>query len=320
MNRRGIADAVGPLLDVLLIPLIVPAALLLKAARRFGLQRLRLCRVILMKIGLLPIRKHYYEPFVVPNDLRHPLDQERELPGIDWNEAGQLVFLSTLTFGKEFIGLLEAKASDFGFGFNNDSFGPGDAEYLYQIIRRNKPRMLLEIGSGHSTLIARAAIKRNCEESGESRCEHICIEPYENPWLESSGVNVLRQRVEEVDGALFEQLAAGDLLFIDSSHIIRPQGDVLTEYLEILPKLRSGVIVHVHDVFSPRDYPANWLFNKLLLWNEQYLLEAFLTQNREWEIVGALNFLKHRHFEVLHSACPYLGKDHEPGSFYIKKT
>ena len=319
MNRRGVADALGPVLDVILLPLVLPAGFLLKCVRRLGLQRLRLCRALLRRIGVLPLRRHYYEPFILPQDLRHGLEQERDLPGIDWNDAGQLAFLSTLTFQEEFTALLNSKTSDFRFKFSNDSFGSGDAEYLYQIIRRTKPATLLEIGSGNSTLIARAAINRNCKENAGYRCEHICIEPYEAPWLESLGVKVLRQRVEEVDSSLFERLGAGDLLFIDSSHIIRPQGDVLTEYLEILPRLRSGVVVHVHDVFSPRDYPADWVFNKVLLWNEQYLLEAFLTQNAEWEIIGALNFLKHRHFNALQAACPYLTVEREPGSFYMRR-
>jgi len=272
-----------------------------------------------MRIGVLPLRRHYYEPFILPADLRHGLDKERELPGIEWNVRGQLALLSTLTFEREFIDLLTSKSSDFGFNFNNDSFGSGDAEFLYQIIRKTKPAKVLEIGSGNSTLIARAAIKRNHEENREYRCEHVCIEPYEAPWLETLGVKVLRQRAQDVESALFEELGAGDLLFIDSSHIIRPQGDVLTEYLEILPRLRSGVIVHVHDIYSPRDYPADWLFGKVLLWNEQYLLEAFLTHNRDWEVIGALNLLQHRHYDALHRACPYLTPNREPGSLYIQR-
>ncbi|MGH8229988.1 MAG: class I SAM-dependent methyltransferase, partial [Steroidobacteraceae bacterium] len=91
------------------------------------------------------------------------------------------------------------------------------------------------------------------------------------------------------------------------------------EYLEILPSLAAGVIVHVHDIFSPRDYPRGWVLGELKLWNEQYLLEAFLAHNRAWKIVGALNFLKHRHYEALARVCPYLSPEREPGSFYIEK-
>jgi hypothetical protein len=94
---------------------------------------------------------------------------------------------------------------------------------------------------------------------------------------------------------------------------------VVTEYLSILPTLRPGVIVHVHDIFSPRDYLEEWVLKVRLLWNEQYLLEAFLTQNPEWKILAAVNLLKHRHFDQLRRVCPYLSADREPGSFYIQR-
>ena len=79
-------------------------------------------------------------------------------------------------------------------------------------------------------------------------------------WLEETGVHVIRQKLEEVDLSFFEQLCLNDILFIDSSHMIRPQGDVLVEYLQILPRLARGVVVHIHDIFTPRDYPRHFLF------------------------------------------------------------
>ena len=117
----------------------------------------------------------------------------------------------------------------------------------------------------------------------------------------------------------FSILENGDILFIDSSHVIRPQGDVLFEYLEVLPSLNKGVIVHIHDIFSPKDYPEAWIKNEVKFWNEQYLLEAFLYSNTDWEIIGALNFLHHNYYEKLKETCCYLTPDREPGSFYIKK-
>lgn len=184
-----------------------------------------------------------------------------------------------------------------------------------------KPKRVLEVGSGNSTLVVRHAISRNQAEVPGCACKHLFIEPFEAPsWLEQAGVLTVRKRVEEVESALFQELEANDLLFIDSSHVIRPQGDVLTEYLGILPLLRPGVVVHVHDIFSPRDYPREWLIDRLSLWNEQYLLEAFLTENRSWQIIGALNLLHHRHFNALHRVCPYLTRDREPGSFYMRKV
>ena len=110
-------------------------------------------------------------------------------------------------------------------------------------------------------------------------------------------------------------------MFIDSSHIIRPQGDVLFEILEILPVLSSGVIVHIHDIFSPKDYPDKWILKEHRLWNEQYLLEAFLSNNRDFEIIGSLNYLMHNYPKELKSVSPILNKqeNREPGSFWIRK-
>jgi hypothetical protein len=95
--------------------------------------------------------------------------------------------------------------------------------------------------------------------------------------------------------------------------------DVLFEYLELLPSLNKGVIVHIHDIFSPKDYLRKWLVDEVKFWNEQYLLEAFLSHNSGWKIIGALNFLHHNHYEEFRSVAPFLSPEREPGSFYIQR-
>jgi hypothetical protein len=131
---------------------------------------------------------------------------------------------------------------------------------------------------------------------------------------------VIREKVENTGIEMFSSLAAGDILFIDSSHVIRPRGDVVFEYLDILPALDVGVIVHIHDIFLPKDYPAEWVVDEVRFWNEQYLLEAFLTLNNDWKVIGALNFLRHHHYQELKATCPFLTEDREPGSFYIERV
>lgn len=306
-------------LDVAMLPFTLVAAALLKSVRRIGLRRLALCRRALLWVGVLPVRRHYYEPFVHPDDLRRPLETERELPGIDWNISGQLEFLRELRYAGELLDLTAPSAGAGEFRLDNGSFESGDAEFLYQIIRARKPRRVFEIGSGYSTLLAARAIRRNREEDGAYDCRHLCVEPFEARWLEGLGIAVVRERVEDIGTEFFAELQADDLLFIDSSHMIRPQGDVLHEYLQLLPSLRPGVIVHVHDVFSPWDYPRHWMLEDMRLWNEQYLLEAFLTGNESWRIIGALNLLHRRHFDELRRVCPYLIRGREPGSFYIQR-
>ena len=308
-----------PIVDILLLPFVYPAAWLLKNIRKAGVHRLPHCKNALMQVGVFPILNHYYEPQF---DYRKPnpaLFQDRRLTGVNWNVPGQMEMLEKFVFSAELENIPHKKPRTLKFYLNNGAFESGDAEYWYQIIRAIKPKRIFEVGSGNSTLMAISAINKNEEEDPNYKCEHLCIEPYEMPWLENSGVSVVRKRVEDVKLSFFSQLEKDDILFIDSSHIIRPQGDVLFEYLELLPSLNVGVIVHVHDIFSPKNYLKEWLQDEVKFWNEQYLLEAFLSHNDSWQIVGALNFLHHNHYEKLKSVAPFLGSEREPGSFYLQK-
>jgi Methyltransferase domain len=308
-----------PLIDALLLPPLSVSAIVMKTFRRIGAGRLPLSKSLLMKLGVFPICDHYYEPMFHPRHLRHSLEDERDLPGIDWNEQGQLALLEQMNFSAEIQGRWDAQGTPMQFYIDNGGFEAGDAEYWYSAVRHFKPARIVEIGSGNSTLIARQAIERNYKDDSTYACEHICVEPYEAPWLEEMGVRVLRSRVEDVTASIFATLRKNDILFIDSSHVIRPQGDVLTEFLQILPRLASGVVVHVHDIFSPRDYSSAAIIKEVWFWNEQYLLEAFLTHNRDWRVIGALNYLKHHHYHSLKAMCPYLSKSREPGSFYMQR-
>lgn len=252
--------------------------------------------------------------------LDRPLDEDRHLPGIDLNVEGQLATLRSFTYAAELLTLEDPPGQTPGFRWDNRMFEAGDAELWYSVIRSRRPRRIIEIGSGQSTLVARKAIAANQREDPFYTCEHVCIEPYEAPWLESTGVEVLRERVEQVPLERFAALGPGDLLFVDSSHIIRPQGDVLHEYLTLLPSLRPGVLVHVHDIFTPRDYLAEWVLDNQWLWNEQYLLESLITDTNRWTVVLAANYLTHHHLAELQAACPNLRPEQEPGSFYIQRT
>ena len=273
-----------------------------------------------MRVGVFPVRNHYYEPQFDMRGLRTLLSDDRTLPGIDWNVGEQLELLGRFTFGAELTNLPPAPTGRREFTFGNGAFESGDAEYLYQMIRLMRPKRFFEVGSGNSTLMALRALRKTKEEDASYQCEHLCIEPYEVPWLETMGVSVIRKRVEEIELSLFKELDRNDILFIDSSHVIRPQGDVLFEILELLPNLKGGVIVHIHDIFSPRNYLKDWIVDEVRLWNEQYLVEAFLSNNAQWKIIGALNYLYHHHYDRLKLVTPYLGSDREPGSLYIQKV
>jgi hypothetical protein len=320
-NIRRLLKPFFPILDLLLSPFTLFSSLLLFLIRKIRVSNMPVSKKIFKTVGLFPITNHYYEPLFDDRKLKLSLDRERHLPGIDWNNDGQLRLLEQFNYQDDLSKIPLEKSGDISFFFNNPSFGPGDAEYLYCIIRHYKPRRIIEIGSGFSTLMAKQAIEKNIEDDIVYKCEQICIEPYEMPWLEKTGVQVMRKLVEDIDISFFSSLQEHDILFIDSSHVIRPQGDVLFEFLEILPSLNAGVIIHVHDIFSPRDYTKNHLVEEVLFWNEQYLLEAFLSCNNQFTIIGAVNYLKHHYPDITNSKLPVLKKNphHVPGSFWIKK-
>jgi hypothetical protein len=316
---KRLIEKILPAADMISMPFAYLSAWLMKNIRRAGVERLPHCKSALMNVGVFPIRNHYYEPQFDNRSPKQDFSKDRNLPGIDWNIPGQLKTLETFIFSRELVDIPHEKPDSAIFYLNNGAFESGDAEYWYQIIRAIKPERIFEIGSGNSTLMAIKAIDRNHRDDPNYRCEHICVDPYEKPWLEEAGISVVRRKVEDLDPSLFSKLQENDILFIDSSHVIRPQGDVLFEYLELLPSLNKGVIVHIHDIFSPKNYPSQWLQEQVKLWNEQYLLEGFLTHNNSWRIVGALNYLHHHHYEKLKAVAPFLSTKREPGSFYIKK-
>ena len=321
--RKFIELLVVPALDVLLVPFTAAAALLLRSIRRVGVYRMPLSHALFNWIGVFPIRDHYYEPLFNPRHLRFPLHQDRSLPGIDLNIQGQLSLLDRFSYAEELRRFPRRASGKAEYFYANRNFGPGDAEYLYSLIRLHKPARIVEIGSGMSTLMALNAIDANRKEVASYACRHVCVEPYEMPWLSDlKGVEVVRSVVQSVDKDLFRPLGENDILFIDSSHVIRPQGDVICEYLEILPILRSGVLIHVHDIFTPRDYPEEWVLDQVRFWNEQYLVEAFLSFNSAFRVVGAVNFLAHHHRDQIETKCPVLRENigiARPASLWLQR-
>lgn len=316
-----IAFALAPVIDIALVILAAPAGLILLFYRRLGSRQLPVTTAMLKKIGVFPICKHYYEPLFDAAELRHPLETPRVLPGIDFRTDRQLQLLDQLKYAEEFRALVQAdeeSSAATAIRLKDKNFQSGDADFLFQFVRHSKPGRVVEIGSGNSTRIVARALERNAQD-GSGQPRHVCIEPYEMPWLDDmASIELVRSRVEDCDIDWSTYLGEGDFLFIDSSHMIRPQGDVLHEYLEIIPRLASGVYVHVHDIFSPRDYLEQWVREDVKFWNEQYLLEATLGNTSRYEVIAALNLLKHEHYDALHKVCPFLDPCREPGSIYFR--
>jgi predicted O-methyltransferase YrrM len=198
-------------------------------------------------------------------------------------------------------------------------FGEVDAQILYCILRECSPNRVIEIGSGHSTRLIAQALLKNAAE-GPPLASLTTIDPHASTTLPTQieGVSrVVAKPVEDVPVSLFTGLDANDVLFIDSSHILKVGGDVQYEFLEVLPRLRPGVLVHFHDIFLPAPYPREWVLKEHRPYNEQYLLQAFLVSNEEWEVLWASYFMHLFHKDLLKSA--FSDYPFGPASFWIRR-
>ena len=273
---------------------------------------------------------HFYS--VVP-DTRELADalwqRESELPGIDMRDEHQLAFLedAVARFGDELAALPRRQAdADGGYFVDNGAFESVDAEVLYSMIRGSKPKRVLEIGSGWSTLLSMRALEANRADGADQAARLTAIEPYPYPFVRDAVAarpdyaEMLDEQVQGLPLDMFCSLGEGDILFIDSSHVLRIGSDVQYEFLEILPRLRPGVLVHVHDIFLPGEYPRDWVLGpEHRFWNEQYLLQAYLIGNARTEVVWGSSWMHRRHPEALEKAFgSYDRGTRFPGSFWFR--
>ncbi len=306
--------------EIVLIPLVIITSVWLRIVKFLGLKNFWLTKKALLKLGVFPIVNHYYEPKFDYSNFKFS-QEPRKLDTIDFREKEQLSLIRQFNFQDELLKFPNKEEKELTYYYDNKSFGPGDGELYYSLIRLLKPKRIIEVGSGFSTRIALAAINKN-KDANNHHGSISCIEPYEMPWLSQIDVEVIRKPVETVELEFFQNLEANDILFIDSSHIVRPGGDVLYEILHILPTLKKGVYVHFHDIFSPFEYPENWLVKEFRMWNEQYILESFLSYNSAFHIVASLAHLSEKYKEEVKTAFPVLGQKMgpKPGSFWIQKV
>lgn len=262
---------------------------------------------------------HFYQPVPDTRSLPETLwDHPSKLVGIDMNETIQLDLLRNHfpKFRHEYDHFSAEPTAEPGrFYFNNGLFDGTDALVAYCMIRHFQPRLIVEVGSGFSSLVAAEAIAKNKNSA------LICIEPFPLDFLRQGfrGLqSLIEKKVEDLGLEFFSQLDSGDILFIDSSHTVKIGGDVNYLFLEVLPRLKPGVIVHVHDIFLPFDYRRDWVMDELRFWTEQYLLQAFLSFNSEFEVLMANAYLAHRCMEELKATftnSPWWGG----GSFWMRR-
>lgn len=288
------------------------------------------CHSAFYQQGFHLLPKHFYLP--IPDDTDE-LDtfwsKPSEMVGVDMNEDAGIEVMETIAprYLPEFRAIfpIDGPLEPPGFYLINGGYMAIDAHVYYCLIRHHKPRRIVEIGNGNSTLLAIAASNRNEEETG-LRPKLTSIDPYPWPMFKQGypGLDdLLIKRVQDVPMSFFEQLEEGDMLFIDSSHVIRSGNDVHYEFLEILPRLKSGVLVHVHDISLPKPYPKVYYDNRLY-WNEQYLLQAFLAFNDRFEVIWPGNYLMVKYPERMLSVFPEfrrMRQDYpmsEPSAFWMR--
>lgn len=267
---------------------------------------------------------HFYSPLPDTRELPERLwRMPGTLPGLELNEAGQLALLDAFTrFRPEYATLPTARPSGPPrFYFGNGSFEALDAEVLYCMVRHHQPRRMVEIGSGFTTLLAAQALAQNRTEGHDAAL--TAIEPYPPSFLHETlpfPIELVAEPVQSVRVDRFTDLRAGDILFIDSSHVCKIGSDVQYEFLEILPRLAPGVLVHIHDIFLPFEYPQEWVKDWHRFWNEQYLLQAFLCGNQDFEVLWAGTWMHSRHADKLAVAFPaYDPRTTWPGSFWMRR-
>ena len=262
---------------------------------------------------------HFYQP--IPDTQRLPetlWNKPSELVGLDMNDPVQLDLLRKRfsKFRDEYEQFpTRPTGQPSRFYLNNNFFDGTDALVAYCMVRHFQPRLIIEVGSGFSSLTLGEAAAKN----GSSVL--ICIEPFPQEFLKQSfpGLHsLIEKRVEDVELEFFSQLGSGDILFIDSSHTVKIGGDVNYLFLEVLPRLKPGVIVHVHDIFFPFDYRRDWVLDELRFWTEQYLLQAFLTFNSEFEVLMSNSYLSQYYSDNLKAAFPSLSS-WGGGSFWMRR-
>jgi len=297
------------------------AALLVRAGRRLGVRWNDWERR-----GFLPIPLHYYQPFPRAGDLeRSGFWQRRsDLAGvqIDWDDVLDRL-ASVGRFASE-CDWPETSNDPRRYHCANGTFGFTSAAVAHGMLRLLRPHRVLEVGSGYSTHILCAALAANAADDGTDP-ELVSVEPFPATILDTDLPRLkrrIREPVERLGLDLFEELAAGDVLFIDSTHVLRYGGDVEFLYLSVLPRLAEGVVVHVHDIHLPDPYPRTYFDSERWVWNEQQLLQAFLAHNQAFRVLLPCWWIHRDHDEAFRRAFRRYDPDlHRPGSsFWMERV
>ncbi len=260
---------------------------------------------------------HYYSPLpdlsVLDSSSHDLYPPPNETDGISLNSDEQLRLLGELApFAAEFDWPSDQRPER-RFWVNNLFYIGADPAILFSMIRRFAPRRIVEVGSGFSS----ALMLDVNELYYNSSIQLTFVEPDPNQLIrllrpeDQRTMNLITSRVQDVSLDIFDSLAANDILLIDCSHVAKLGSDVNYLMFSVLPRLRPGVLVHIHDIFYPFEYPPDW-FREGRAWNELYLLRAFLQYNKAFEIVFFNSYIGYRYPEQVRREIPLMSVD--PGS------
>ncbi|MCI9083454.1 MAG: class I SAM-dependent methyltransferase [Lachnospiraceae bacterium] len=242
---------------------------------------------------------HYESPYCQYRELELFRQQNNlELLDLDLNTDVQLHFIPKLTaFANDYLSAQQK--GDLRYKINNGWFGVGDAILLHSMIREYQPQRIFEIGSGFSTCVMLDTKEywSNC-----SNVQITCIEPYPDRLFSNikkdDNIDIKSLFVQKIDLSEFESLEENDILFIDSSHVTKTGGDIIYEYFNILPRLKSGVLIHIHDILYPFTYPERWILEGRA-YNEAYVLRALLMNSSAYEIIYWNDMMSTNHISQL---------------------
>jgi len=206
------------------------------------------------------------------------------------------------------------------FSFKGAPYSPVEAEVLYGLIRSSKPQRIVEIGCGHTTFLIAEAIR--AERDAGYAPTYTCVEPYRPSYLAAPPAEVsefIDKPLQLAPLGLFDELGAGDILFIDSSHVVAYGSDTVFELTQLLPRLAPGVLIHIHDIYLPYEYPERWLRRLKYFWAEQYMLDALLRDTSRYAVRLPLYQLYRERRAELDALFPSLnGASSEPGAYWIE--
>jgi hypothetical protein len=276
---------------------------------------------LLAEVGGFP-PGHFYSPYPSIEEIR--ADAERiwrapaELPRIDLRVAEQLALLDQLSRFHREMPFPDTRQPDFRYFFENGFFSYADGTVLYSMLRHLEPRRVIEVGSGFSS----ALIMDTNERFFGDAIECTFIDPYPDQLLELARredldrSTLLRERLQVIEPAFFERLGDGDILFVDSTHVAKAGSDVNHLFFEVLPRLATGVHVHLHDIFYPFEYPRAWVEDLRRAWSEIYLLRAFLEFNESFAIRLFNHYLAEFHRDRVEQTLPAMLR-HTGGSIWL---